>query len=350
MDRASLQGRVSEDDGNRLGILENAHLRAVVDLDRGADLVGLSHRPTGREVLFQMPRRAARDSRSLPAEYSSTSSFFDAYPGGMQQIFPNGGPSCVSGGSELGFHGEACKVAWEADHREGPDQVEIVCRARLSRVPVSMVTTYSLGVDDRSLKIHATLRNESVQTVESMWGFHPAFGAAVTGGTSRLHAAAAEAEVHDEQMSQGQLLTPGERLPWPQGRDRRLDVLFPPEGPSADLFYLHGNEGWYVLANEDEGLAVTMTWDPQVFPYLWVWQECHDAAGYPWFGQHHIVAVEPWSSMPSSGLHAAQARGTALTLPGHATRETELRLGVSEIEPDRVPVGVSTTGRIESRE
>ena len=339
---------MSETD-RRVAVLENAHLRAVVDLDRGADLVGLSHRPTAREVLFQMPPRAARNRNSLPAEYSSSSSFFDAYPGGMQQVFPNGGPSCTYLGSELGFHGEACKVAWEAERFEHAERVDVVCRTRLSRVPVSMETTYSLGADDRCLRISAKLTNESSQLLDCMWGFHPAFGAAITGGSSTLYAAADSAEVHHEQMSPGQLLAPGERLPWPQGRDRRLDVLFPSAGPSADLFYLRPQEGWYVLANRDEGLAVTMTWDPQMLPYLWVWQECHDRAGYPWFGQHHIVAVEPWSSMPSSGLPEAKARGTALMLPGDATLETELRLGVAEIDPADVPIGVSPTGRIECR-
>ncbi len=74
---------------------------------------------------------------------------------------------------------------------------------------------------------------------------------------------------------------------------------------------------------------MTMRWDPRVFPWLWVWQERHDDAGHPWFGEHHVVAVEPWTSMPGDGLLAAIENGTAPLLRAGDEVATTLAIGVA---------------------
>lgn len=73
----------------------------------------------------------------------------------------------------------------------------------------------------------------------------------------------------------------------PQGDEIDLSVL-PPSGTASEIVYLTG------------------------FP-----QPACATAGYPWYGRHWNIGLEPFSSYPTNGLAEAVANGTALELsPG----------------------------------
>jgi hypothetical protein len=55
-------------------------------------------------------------------------------------------------------------------------------------------------------------------------------------------------------------------------------------------------------------------------PYLWFWQEFGATQGYPWYGRHYNIGLEPFSSYPTSGLAEAVRNGTALTIGAKETR------------------------------
>jgi hypothetical protein len=50
--------------------------------------------------------------------------------------------------------------------------------------------------------------------------------------------------------------------------------------------------------------SVALVW-PQIFPYLWFWQELRGSFGYPWYGNSYVMAIEPFSSIPGNGLENA---------------------------------------------
>jgi hypothetical protein len=62
-------------------------------------------------------------------------------------------------------------------------------------------------------------------------------------------------------------------------------------------------------------------WDATVMPYLWFWQEFGGTIGYPWYGRHYNVGLEPFTSYPTNGLAEAVANGTALELPPRGRRD-----------------------------
>jgi hypothetical protein len=62
-------------------------------------------------------------------------------------------------------------------------------------------------------------------------------------------------------------------------------------------------------------MRLTVEWDLERFPYLWLWQEAGATQEHPWNGAAYFIGIEPFSSYPSEGLPAAVANGTALTIP-----------------------------------
>ena len=333
-------------DGEPTYVLENGLVQVVVSPAHGAAILQLVHLPSGVQLLWRAPEALRGPGQNLPAEYDQSTSFFDFYPGGGQLVLPNGGPSVRYNGVELGFHGEACKIAWTATASETSEGAAVHCKTSLRRAPLEVELSYSLAQSASSICMETRVRNLSNAAVDCMWGFHPAYGEPFLGTRARLHVRAGVVESHPEQFAHRQLLEPGFTGQWPVGPDGlQLDYLFPGDGPTADLMYLRCRQGWYVLHNEDSGLAATMTWDAALFPFVWLWQECHDEAGYPWFGRYHIVGVEPFTSYPSSGLLEALKRDTALQIAPNASISTTMRLGATVFSPEAgVVAGVSDKG------
>ena len=57
---------------------------------------------------------------------------------------------------------------------------------------------------------------------------------------------------------------------------------------------------WSTRPNDALDLACTLSWDLDVFPYAWLWQELGATAGPPWFGRAYTIAIEPATSFPAS--------------------------------------------------
>ena len=67
-------------------------------------------------------------------------------------------------------------------------------------------------------------------------------------------------------------------------------------------------------------------------PYMWMWQVCGGSYGYPWYGRTYNLALEPWTSYPSSGLIKAIENGSALCLETGEIRQTELCFWIKKEE------------------
>ncbi|BDZ47476.1 hypothetical protein GCM10025866_33850 [Naasia aerilata] len=96
------------------------------------------------------------------------------------------------------------------------------------------------------------------------------------------------------------------------------------------MLYARTDAGWYVVHSSATGHAVGVTWPAKTFPCLWIWQECEDPAGYPWWGRHHIVGVEPHSATPAHGVAEDVRAGSALWLAPGVPLSAAFRLAVSD--------------------
>lgn len=287
----------------------------------------------GTEVLWQSPWGLRRQG-SVNTAASSAAAIIEAYPGGWQTVFPNGGRAVVEHGIEWGMHGEV----WLTPFDWSADGDAIVMRARLVRSPFDVVKRVS--VTDAAVTVTETVTNVGGRPIDVMWGQHPAFGPPLIGPETRITTNARSVIVDPLRDTPGGDLVVGARSSWPHALARRggeIDLSRVPN-PSAGverMAYLADfeDQAEVVLVNDRLGLAAELTWRAADLPYAWYWLEAGGTAGFPWFNSTYVLAIEPASSYPGAGLHHVRSTtGTHLAIqPGQSRQASvQLRLSVPE--------------------
>jgi len=258
--------------GDRV-VIASRVLRAEIDPE-GARIASLTHLPTGREVLAPTPwADDPRDAFALP---DSSGEWHRRYPGGWHVLLPRAGDPPAGVEPRQPFHGEAAWRTWELSSEESS------CRARvaLRTVPLDIERTATL-VDDE-LRLDTVVRNTSAALVRVGWAEHPAFAGDLFDAPSAVRT--------------------GER-----------DIAVP-AAPSAGFDDISGAAGSLRISGR---LRVDLTWDPRLFPRLFVWRERRGSTGFPWWGAVDAVGLEP-SSDPYA--HPHDALGSIDVVPGETVR------------------------------
>ena len=308
--------------------MENRYLRVSILVDQGADIYELRYKPLDVDVLWRAPQELLPPGRNIAPTARAEGVFLDYLHGGWQEILPNGHLNCEYKGASLGQHGEVSVLPWSVQVREDtPEQVSVTLAVRTRRTPFYLERTMSLSRGDAVLTIDERVVNEGREPMDFMWGHHPAYGAPFIAegcemklppGT-RIHIPEGNRGAHCRYPA-------GVSSDWPSapslrsedGGFARVDRILGPAFQSDDSFYMTVPEGWYELHNPALELGLKMTWDAQVFPYVWCWQVYGGAFGYPYYGRTYNVAVEPFTS-PIATLAENAARGAARRLsPGEA--------------------------------
>ena len=117
-------------------VLENSLLRTTILPEMGSDIVELRYKPLdldlsrARQMLWTL-------EKVYPTDLASRTSFLDYYPGGWQEILPNGGNASQHAGASFVEHGEVSLLPWSwqlvADE---PDRVAVKLTARTLRAPL----------------------------------------------------------------------------------------------------------------------------------------------------------------------------------------------------------------------
>jgi hypothetical protein len=324
--------------GMRVVFLENELLRVGVLADKGTDVFEFSYKPKDMDFVWL----AAGGVRN-PTSYLSTSpdplaTFMDYYPGGWQEVFPNGGAPSSYLGAQFGQHGEVSNLPWDYEIVEdSEDAVSVRFTVRTQKTPFLIEKELRLRSGESSLQVEEVLTNESEVSLHAMWGHHIAFGRPFLeeGCQIRLPEGATVIP-HDEPIHpEGRRVKGGERYTWPfaeraDGGNVDLSVL-PERGTLSEMLYLTDlSEGWYEVENPEKGLGLRVEWDLGLMPYLWFWQEYGASGFYPWYGWHYNIGLEPFSSYPTNGIQEAIENGTALGVEFSEERRFSLRAGVIE--------------------
>lgn len=266
-------------------VLENRTLRVTVLAGKGTDIVELNYKPRDLDFAPLSPG-GVREPRTDAGD-----AFMTSYPGGWQEVLPNGGAPSAHAGASYGQHGEISLTPW--DHtieRDDPDGVTVAFEIALRTVPLRLTKRLSLDRATPTLRFQETLVNESDVDVDVMWGHHIAFGPPFLSGETRV-------EPHVEL------------------------------GRASSIDYLSGLDT-YTIRDAQVGLKVT--WDARTMPYLWVWQEHGGTTASPWWGRLRTVGLEPFSSYPTDGLAEAVRNGSALRLSPREARDFDLTASVLE--------------------
>lgn len=312
--------------------LFTSELSVAIDPQRGADILSLTDRRTGVDVLFRTPWReradAIRDGQR-PSSFDAWAGWLEQYRGGWQTLSPSAGDPRHVHGAPIAFHGEASVVPWRVDDTTGR---AARLHVELFSVPVRIDRVVMLT--GPTISIVDTLTNLSTTLLEFDYSHHPAFGGAFLDGTCRIETGARRF-TSDQQTTSIQ--NPGSEHEWPYAvatSGNRIDLReIPAAGASRELFgWLHDfTTHWASITNVDLGLTARIDWDGEQLPYAWLWQELNASDQFPWYGRARAIAIEP-ASMQTSG----PGRQSALRLGPKARVEIPISVTLENVTRDSV--------------
>jgi hypothetical protein len=302
--------------------LENQFVSITLLPEKGADICSLVYKPKKMDVLWKAPWGMKKIGTGMATAGSNTEVvWMDHYEGGWQEIFPNGGNACVYRGAPLNFHGEASTLPWDYTVvRKSSSRITVEFLVRLYRSPFLLRRSLTIEKNLPAVIFDATLLNEAEEEMHFMWGQHPALGQPFLSGDCRIHARARTFCTYKAENTPPSRIPGGTSSAWPMaiGKDGQsvdLSVVPGPEVRVSEMGYLCDlEEGWYGITNQKLGFGFGLAWPKEVFRYLWFWQELRGSFGYPWYGRCYVMAVEPFTSIPGTGLAEAVAAGTAPVL------------------------------------
>ena len=161
--------------GLRAVFLENELLRVGFLADRGTDLIEFLYKP--RDLDFAWLSAGGIREAAAPGVCDPLGSFLDTYPGGWQEVLPNGGAPSSHAGATYGQHGEISLVPWDYELLEdGEDAVGVRFTVTGRKAPFRLTKEVRLRAGEPSFSVNEVLCNESDVRVHVMWGHHITFG------------------------------------------------------------------------------------------------------------------------------------------------------------------------------
>lgn len=318
--------------------LENDHIRTTVLLDKGADIYELTYKPQNIDVLWKSPWGLKEPGIGPNATLGSQAVWLEHYAGGWQELFPNGGDPCLYKGVELGFHGEASMSPWDYQIT-GANSARLFTRLR--RSPFSIER--HMRLDGDRLHISGRITNHAGEPMDYMWSHHPAYGAPFLSDACRIDTGARALQADEGYTGTANPLALNTRYDWPDADGVDMSRVPGAAVQRDTLAYLTDFEsGWYAITNTELGFGVGLAWPLEAFPYAWYWQEINASAGFPFYQNCYVMAIEPATSIPGHGLvHVMETSGLHRTLPPGASAESALTVvfydstaGVTAIDPD----------------
>jgi len=309
----------------RVAILENEYLKISILVDKGTDIFEFLYKPKDIDFMWLSPWGIKSPSNFVTTIPSKNGNFMDYYEGGWQEIIPNFGISARSQGTEQGLHGEISLIPWDYQVLENSVScVSIKFMVRSYRTPLYVEKILTLKSDDPKLYISERLVNEGYADVDLMWTHHPTFGGAFLDDSVIIDLPkniVKYVEYPENVRKYDETDNPEAKWPNFKGYSGKIidfgrSPTIEDENQSTDEACLHlPDVGWYAVTNAEKKVGFAMTWDKDVFPYLWIWRVygkgCKTA---PWWGRVSCMALEFCSSFSPDGLPGAIENKTAIRM------------------------------------
>jgi hypothetical protein len=228
----------------------------------GARVASIVHAATGTEFLLRTPWGDEDWSGAHPLS-GSDQEWHRRYAGGWHTLVPHAGDARAVDGVEHPFHGEAAWRRWRAVEASASScTFEVVLRT------APLTVRRRVEATGTGLAVRQTVANHSGRETAFSWTEHPAFGSALIGPDTTVR-------IGDDPVA----------------------AVFPPGGGSHAGFQTvrAKGRGTAAIANPAKGTGAVLRWDPELLPYLYVWQEHRKTPGFPWWGVADTVALEPAS-------------------------------------------------------
>lgn len=292
-------------------------------LDKGSDIFEIKYKPLDLDVIWHSPRGYRKPSEHVQTLATDDGAFLDLYGGGWNDIFPNYGHASGNRGARWGLHGESSNLPWNCVICNQGNQATAKLSAECIRYPLRATKYINLDRDQSIISITEEIQNTGEQEVELSWAQHIAFGQPFVSEHLAVEIPAVRGRTHTSEVKQERLARNRE-FNWPiaPGLDGRpVDLRRIPadtERLQDDFILTELKESRYQLYNSRLNLGVEVTWNSDVFRYLWYWLSW-GALDYPWFGKARVLALEPVTGTEDTGLEDNIKTSKALTLSPSAT-------------------------------
>lgn len=310
--------------GLRTLSIENELIKVSVLPDKGTDIFEFVYKPKDLDFMWHSFFGVRNPAKYVPTVNHPYGNFLDYYEGGWQEMFPNIGMPCEYKGAPLGVHGEVSLLPWEyVIEQDTPEKVTVKFWVRTVRSPYFLEKKLTLLGNDPTLYIDERVINEGCETMQFMWGHHPAVGPVFLDESCTIEIPGAKkARTTPADLGSNAVLAKDYSFEWPlaEGIDGKIYDLS--KVPSIDAkvvheFYLYDiDEGCYRITNNNKKVGFGMKWDKDLFPIIWVWAPYGGAQGFPWFGRNYNLAVEPWSGVPGDLSKVAESNSGIVIEPG----------------------------------
>lgn len=300
-------------------IIENEVIRMTILAGRGADVVEFLYKPMDLDFVWLTNKGIP--TKKVPENHpDDVDSFLNGYPGGWQSVFPNGGAPSQVGDIKFSQHDEVALLNWHYTIvKDTTDEVAVKFFVETKKTPFRVSKTYSLKKMDKKCIIEECVENLSTDQWEVMWGAHISFGAPLIDSNSTITLPKGGRVIpHPESISStGRRVGSTKVFDWPIGSSKdQEDIDFsklPKIKTESEMLYIENlSQPWYQIENKEKKIGAKVSWDLELMPYLWYWQEYGSSQDYPWYGKHYNIGLEPFSSYPTNGLSEAIKNGTAL--------------------------------------
>lgn len=319
--------------------LENEKLRVGLFTGRGSEVFEFLYKPLDIDLVWVSAAgfRDAAMRGALSEASDAVSGFLNNYGGGWQEVLPNGGAPSSHAGASYALHGDVGQLPWSYELVEDRHEAaKVLLSTRSVRSPLLVAKEISLTAGSSRVEFHERVTNESNVHVSFMWGHHLAYGKPFLEPGARIALPAGTRGFRDPaELWATRRIVDGD-FTWPEATSPAGEVVdlstLPEAGAPSEMIYLtdFGDRAWYDLISNR--LKLRVEWDAKVMPYLWFWQEFGATDGYPWYGRHWNIGLEPFSSYPGAGLEIAVANGTALTLAPNASLDFWLAFEATEFD------------------
>jgi hypothetical protein len=147
--------------GMKAVFLENELLRVGVLADKGTDVFEFNYKPRDTDFVWLTAGGVRNPTSYLSTSPDPLATFMDYYPGGWQEIFPNGGAPSSYLGAQFGQHGEVSNLPWDYEIIEdSEDAVAVRFLVRTQKTPFRLEKELRLRSGESRLRVAEALTNE----------------------------------------------------------------------------------------------------------------------------------------------------------------------------------------------
>lgn len=316
-------------------IMENDLIRLEILVDKGTDIVEFLYKPMDIDFMWRSPVPLYKPYIFPTTAQGKLGNFLDWYPGGWQEIFPNGGDICEYKGAVLGLHGEVALIPWQFKILEDTkEKLSIKFYTRTYRTPFFIEKIITIEKNTPYIVIDEKVVNEGGEDMDFIWGHHPAFGKPFLSPDCIIRINKARVLVGQGDGRSFTNLKQREGV-WPlvEGiNGEKVDISICPgekDNVSDVIFLSDLSEGKYEIYNQKLKIGFHLEFPLDVFRYIWFWRIGGGSFEYPWYGRNYNVALEPFSSLPN--LEKAVKRGDSLKLSAGGSLTAKIKAGVITI-------------------